>query len=193
MTTVLTTTHAQAGYGPHRVLHDVTFLVDSGQFVALVGSNGAGKTTLLKTICGALPLRGGDITVLGKSVRNVKTFEWVSHGLVHVPEDRHLFGQMTVVENLKLGAFHHAARHHIDQNLERVYSLFPVLADRSSQRASSLSGGEQQMLSIGRGVMGMPKMIMLDEPSLGLSPKSTGVVFDAVAEINRQGVTVLLV
>ena len=182
----------QVAYGKVQALWDVTLGVPDGEIVALVGANGAGKTTLLKTVSGLLRRQSGSITYDGKHIEEASPPEIVQHGLVHVPEGRKLFPEMTVIDNLLMGAFT-VPQSERPQRLERVFNVFPVLKERRKQIAGTLSGGEQQMVAIGRGLMGGPKLLMLDEPSLGLAPILVEEVFRVITEINRLGVTVLLV
>jgi len=180
-------------YGDFQVLREVSLQVEEGNIVALVGANGAGKTTLLKTISGLLQPRKGEIFFAGKPLHNIKTQDIVDRGIVHVPEGRRLFADLTVLENLRLGAYTPAARPFFAESLERVDNLFPVLKERKDQKAGTLSGGEQQMLAIGRAVMARPKLIMLDEPSLGLSPILVKTVFELINTLNEQKLTILLI
>jgi len=182
----------QVAYGKVQALWDVTLGVPDGEIVALVGANGAGKTTLLKTVSGLLRRQSGSITYDGKHIEEASPPEIVQHGVVHVPEGRKLFPEMTVIDNLLMGAFT-VPQSERPQRLERVFDIFPVLKERGKQIAGTLSGGEQQMVAIGRGLMGGPKLLMLDEPSLGLAPILVEEVFRVITEINRLGVTVLLV
>jgi branched-chain amino acid transport system ATP-binding protein len=182
----------QVAYGKVQALWDVTLGVPDGEIVALVGANGAGKTTLLKTVSGLLRRQSGSITYDGKHIEEASPPEIVQHGIVHVPEGRKLFPEMTVIDNLLMGAFT-VPQSERPQRLERVFGVFPVLKERRKQIAGTLSGGEQQMVAIGRGLMGGPKLLMLDEPSLGLAPILVEEVFRVITEINRLGVTVLLV
>ena len=182
----------QVAYGKVQALWDVTLGVPDGEIVALVGANGAGKTTLLKTVSGLLRRQSGSITYDGKHIEEASPPEIVQHGVVHVPEGRKLFPEMTVIDNLLMGAFT-VPQSERPQRLERVFEVFPVLKERKKQIAGTLSGGEQQMVAIGRGLMGGPKLLMLDEPSLGLAPILVEEVFRVITEINRLGVTVLLV
>jgi len=182
----------QVAYGKVQALWDVSLTIEAGQIVALVGANGAGKTSLLKTISGLLRAASGSVTFEGKPLGQATPTQIVHHGLIHVPEGRKLFPEMTVLENLLLGAYCTP----VDQRgrrLEQVFVVFPVLKERRSQVAGTLSGGEQQMVAIGRGLMAAPKLLMLDEPSLGLSPFLVEEMFEVVEEVNRLGVTVLLV
>jgi len=180
-------------YGDVQVIWDLSIHVEEGTIVALVGANGAGKTTLLKTISGLLPAKRGEILFSGKSLAKLKPQEVVDLGISHVPEGRRLFSKLTVLENLKLGAYPPRARPLFAESLERAYSLFPVLKDRKDQKAGSLSGGEQQMLAIARALMVNPNLLMLDEPSLGLSPIFVKMIFELIHALNNQKVTILLV
>ncbi len=180
-------------YGDVQALWDVSLEVKEGTIVSLVGANGAGKSTLLKTISGLNRANKGDIFFSGKSVGHLKPQEVVDIGISHVPEGRRLFANLTVLENLKLGAYPPRARALFGESLEKAFTLFPVLKSRQNQKAGSLSGGEQQMLAIGRAMMSQPTILMLDEPSLGLSPILVKTMFDLVASLNKQGVTMLLV
>jgi branched-chain amino acid transport system ATP-binding protein len=180
-------------YGDVQAVWDVSINVKKGSIVALVGANGAGKTTLLKTISGIIPLKKGEILFSGQSLTKLKPQEVVDLGISHVPEGRGLFSSLTVLENLKLGAYPPRARPLFAESLERAYSLFPVLKDRQGQKAGSLSGGEQQMLSIARAIMAQPDLLMLDEPSLGLSPIFIRTIFELIDALNKQKVTILLV
>lgn len=183
----------EAGYGDVRVLSGVTLSVQPGEIVALLGPNGAGKTTLLKTIAGLLRPRAGTIRWQGEDMGRVAAHLIVERGLAMVPEGRRLFGSMTVEENLRLGAFAARARGDRRANLERVYALFPVLRDRRRQTVRLLSGGQQQMVSIGRALMTNPKLLILDEPSLGIAPLLVRAILEVMVEINRNGVAVFLV
>jgi branched-chain amino acid transport system ATP-binding protein len=180
-------------YGDAQALWDVTFKVDKGEIVTIVGANGAGKSTTLKTIGGVLRPRPGEITFLGKRIDALPAHKTVEEGIAHIMEGRRLFPYMTVQENLELGAYNPKAWMKRKETLEWVYELFPILKERKDQLAGTLSGGEQQMLAIGRGLMSMPKLLMLDEPSLGLAPKLVMQVFDIIKKINEQGITILLV
>ncbi|MGZ5430832.1 MAG: ABC transporter ATP-binding protein, partial [Thermoanaerobaculia bacterium] len=180
-------------YGQVTALWDVGFDVKPGEIVALVGANGAGKTTTLKAISGLLKPEFGTIRLDGDPLENRSTMEIVERGVIHVPEGRKLFPEMMVRDNLLLGGFHASARSRQEERLEKVLAIFPRLRERQSQIAGTLSGGEQQMVAIGRGLMAGPRILMLDEPSLGLAPLLVEEMFRVVEEINRQGVTVLLV
>jgi branched-chain amino acid transport system ATP-binding protein len=183
----------EVAYGNVQALWGVTFDVNAGEIVALVGANGAGKTTTLKTLSGLLRPRSGAILLDGERLDLLSTMEIVSRGVVQVPEGRKLFPEMTVLDNLLLGAFGRAARPRQGERLEEVFAVFPRLRERRRQVAGTLSGGEQQMVAIGRGLMAGPKILMLDEPSLGLAPIMVEEMFRVIEEINRAGVTVLLV
>jgi branched-chain amino acid transport system ATP-binding protein len=182
-----------AGYGHFTALWDVSLRVDAGEAVAVVGPNGAGKTTLLRVISGLIPTRSGVLALDGTSLTGMAAHQIVAHGIAHVPEGRRLFPALTVADNLKMGAFLPAARAHHAESLERVYTLFPVLAERCTQRAGSMSGGEQQMLAIGRALMSRPKLILLDEPSMGLAPVMVLRLFDLIRRIREEGYTILVV
>jgi len=180
-------------YGDVPALWDVSFEVGAGELVTLVGSNGAGKTTTLRTISGVLRPAEGRITFGGHDITRRPPHTIVARGIGHIPEGRRLWPGMTVLETLELGAYPAAARPRMRETLERVFTLFPRLAERTRQLVGTLSGGEQQMLAIGRALMGQPKLLMLDEPSLGLAPQLVADLFRVIQEINSQGVTVLLV
>jgi len=190
---MLTLHQVVAGYGQTDCLHGVSLEVASGEIVALLGANGAGKTTTLMTVSGLVGLRGGDIRFEGGSLAGLPPERIVERGIGHVPEGRRVLPRMTVLENLELGAYHRRDRADRVQDLERAFTLFPVLADRRRQLAGTLSGGEQQMLAIARGLMARPKLLLLDEPSLGLAPKLVLTIFETITRINREGVTILLV
>ncbi|MGI5422488.1 ABC transporter ATP-binding protein [Actinomadura luteofluorescens] len=181
-----------AGYGRMRILHEVDLRLGEGEIVALVGANGAGKTTTLRAVCGQLRPMSGTVTFAGASTAGRRPDQLVRDGLVHVPEDRALFGTLTVEENLRMGAWTRPAAE-AGARMHEVFELFPVLAERRAQVAQTSSGGQQQMLAIGRALMARPKLLMLDEPSTGLSPKLTWAMLDAVKRIRDTGVAVLLV
>ena len=182
-----------AGYGAFTALWDVSLRVAIGEAVAVVGPNGAGKTTLLRVISGLIAPRAGRVAFEGAELGGHPAYDIVAHGIAHVPEGRRLFPQLTVAENLKMGAFLASARAHFRESLERVYTLFPILADRQGQRAGSLSGGEQQMLAVGRALMSRPKLILFDEPSMGLAPVMVLRLFDLIARVRAEGFTILIV
>ena len=182
-----------AGYGAFTALWDVALRVERGEAVAVVGPNGAGKTTLLRVISGVLPVRAGTLTFDDAALTGHPAHDIVAHGIAHVPEGRRLFPMLSVAENLKMGAYLSTARARYRETLERVYALFPVLAERTTQRAGSLSGGEQQMLAIGRALMSQPRLILLDEPSMGLAPVMVLRLFDLIRRIRAEGYTILVV
>ncbi len=182
-----------AGYDGVQALWGVSLEVAQGEIVALVGSNGAGKTTLLRTISRLLPVSAGSITLDGRDLSSGGSHDVVAAGVAHVPEARQLFPLMTVRENLEIGAYLPSARKRARQSLAHIYELFPILAERSAQFAGTLSGGEQQMLAIGRGLMLEPRLLILDEPSLGLAPKAVAAILETIRRVNAEGVTVLLV
>jgi branched-chain amino acid transport system ATP-binding protein len=190
---VLEVTGVSASHGDFAALHDVTVRVGDGEIVALVGSNGAGKTTLLRVIVGLLRPRAGAIRWDGEDLRDVRPDQIVERGLVLVPEGRRLFARMSVLENLELGAFTPRARRAAREALERVYALFPVLRERRSTLVGALSGGQQQMVAVGRALMASPRLLVLDEPSLGVAPRIVEAIFRSLVEINRAGVGIFLV
>jgi branched-chain amino acid transport system ATP-binding protein len=181
-----------AGYGRTEVLRNVDIAIAAGEVIALLGSNGAGKSTLNRTISGLLRPRAGSILFEGRPIDRAKPADIVELGLIHVPEGRRIFPNMTVLENLDLGSYRRASRRRT-QNRERVFSIFPRLAERRSQSAGTLSGGEQQMLAIGRGLMAEPRLLILDEPSLGLSPRLVEDLFALISRIHADGLAILLV
>jgi|SRR6478735_6668407 len=180
-------------YGAIHALRGVTLSVDEGEIVTLIGSNGAGKSTTLRTISGQLRLRQGEITLRGDRIDRRKPHEIVELGICQAPEGRRVFRRMSVHENLEMGAFSRKDKEAVRADFERVYALFPRLKERDSQKAGTLSGGEQQMLAIGRALMARPKVLLLDEPSMGLAPILVEQIFDIIKSINAQGTTVLLV
>jgi len=190
---VLEVRDLEASYGDLRALGGVTLTVGAGEIVALLGPNGAGKSTLLKAVAGLLRPRAGTIRWEGENLGAVGAHQIVERGIALVPEGRRLFGSMTVAENLELGAFAPRARGVQAQSLERVYALFPVLRDRRGQLVRALSGGQQQMVAVGRALMASPRLLMLDEPSLGIAPLLVRAILDALVEINRTGVAIFLV
>ena len=182
----------EAAYGSVRALRGVDLEVRSGELVALVGSNGAGKSTLLRTLSGVHPALAGRVLYLGADVTRAPVHERVAGGIILVPEGRQVFGILTVEDNLRLGA-HTRPRQEMDDGLDQVFRVFPVLAERRRQRAGTLSGGEQQMLAIGRGLMGRPTLLLLDEPSMGLAPRLVAALFEVIVSLRAGGVTMLLV
>ena len=183
----------QAGYGSIQALRDVSLHIAEGEIVTLIGGNGAGKSTTLMTICGLLNAQAGEIRFAGASLRGMKPHEVVGLGIVQVPEGRRIFPQMSVLENLQLGAYLRRDREGIRRDLDHVMELFPILAQRRQQPGGTLSGGEQQMLAISRALMSRPKLLLLDEPSLGLAPLVIRQIFTILRRINREGTTVFLV
>lgn len=182
----------KVSYGAIQAIKGISFQIFKGEIVTLIGANGAGKTTTLRSLSGLLPCTG-EIHFLGKDLQQIPGHQRVPMGLAQSPEGRGVFPQMTVLENLWIGAFHQKDRSISEKILLRVFELFPKLKERQSQLSGTLSGGEQQMLAMGRALMAEPKLLMLDEPSLGLAPKIVSLIFEIIAEINKQGVTVLLV
>ena len=183
----------QVYYGVIQALKGISFEVEQGDVVALIGANGAGKTTTLHTITGLLPSKAGNITFEGKDITHVPGYKLVSMGIAHVPEGRRVFASLTVLQNLKMGAYTRNDKKEIEDTIEMIYKRFPRLKERKNQLAGTLSGGEQQMLAMGRALMSHPRLIVLDAPSMGLSPLYVNEIFDIIQEINKDGVTVLLV
>jgi branched-chain amino acid transport system ATP-binding protein len=190
---VLVVEGVAAGYGDLLAVRAVSLEVREGECVALIGANGAGKTTTLRAVSGLLPLRGGRVRLDGRSLAGLRPRDVVALGVAHVPEGRQVFPSLTVRENLEMGAQVPAARAVRGQTLEEVFALFPRLRERERQLAGTLSGGEQQMLAIGRGLMARPRLLLLDEPSLGLAPLAVRGIFEIVEALNRRGTTILLV
>ena len=182
-----------AGYGGFQALFGISMNVKAGEAVAVIGSNGAGKTTLLRVLSGLLPATGGDMTMNGTSLRTTPAHKIIETGIAHVPESRRLFPKLTVEDNLRMGAYIPSARAKIGERLEYVYSLFPRMKERRTQMAGTMSGGEQQMCAIGRALMSSPKLVLLDEPSMGLAPVIVQQVFELVRRIRAEGYTVLIV
>jgi len=180
-------------YGDVQVLWDVSFHVQPGEIVALIGANGAGKSTTLRTVSGLLRPSAGEITLDGKALHSMEPYDLITLGIAHVPEARRLFVEMTVEENLDMGSLRGQAKLKRKETKEMVFSLFPRLSERRRQLSGTLSGGEQQMLAIGRGLMGLPKVIMFDEPSLGLAPILVQEIFDIITRVRQEGKTVLIV
>jgi len=186
--------HIKVSYDEVPALHEVSFQVEAGQIVAIVGANGAGKSTILKAISSALHPDAGSILFEGKRIDQVPAHRVVEMGIAHVPEGRRLFARLTVRQNLTLGAYTKKSPAHRETTLQRIFHLFPVLQERQNQRAGTLSGGEQQMLAIARGLMSKPKLLMLDEPSMGIMPKLITEIFEMVWRMNQEeGITILLV
>ena len=181
-------------YGKIEAIKGVSVVVNQGEIVTLIGANGAGKTTILKTISGLRPVSSGDITFDGTSINKIAAHERVDLGISQVPEGRGIFPGMTVLENLEMGKFNRKDRKsEMQEDLDRIYTLFPRLKERTAQAGGTLSGGEQQMLAMGRALMARPKVLLLDEPSMGLAPQMIANIFRIITEINKQGVTILLV
>lgn len=180
-------------YGDVQVVHEFSMEVNEGEIVALVGANAVGKSTIINAISGIVRVHSGTIHFMEENITNMAPHHIVERRLIQVAEGRKLFAYLTCLENLELGAYTREARNHVKENLERVFDLFPILKDRQKQLVHSLSGGEQQMLAIGRAIMSMPKMLMFDEPSLGLAPKIVLQMFDIISKIQQQGMTILLV
>ena len=183
----------QVYYGLIQAIKGVSFKVDEGEVIALIGANGAGKTTILHTITGLLPAKNGEVIYEGKDLLKIPAHEIISYGIAHVPEGRHVFSQLTVYENLLMGAYTRKDKDEIEESLENIYKRFPRLEERKGQYAGTLSGGEQQMLAMGRALMSKPRIILMDEPSMGLSPILVEEVFDIIENIRKGGTTVLLV
>lgn len=180
-------------YGVIQAIRDVSFTVNEGEVIALIGANGAGKTTILHTITGLISAKEGEVLYEGTDLQKIPAHKIVSMGIAHVPEGRHVFAQLSVYENLLMGAFTRRDKKEIEESLENVYKRFPRLKERKNQLAGTLSGGEQQMLAMGRALMSKPKIILMDEPSMGLSPILVGEIFDIIKSISASGTTVLLV
>ncbi|MEV4337167.1 ABC transporter ATP-binding protein [Streptomyces sp. NPDC049590] len=193
MTALLEVEDLRVAYGRIQAVKGISFTVEAGQVVTLIGTNGAGKTTTLRTLSGLLEPAGGRIRFDGRSLRRIPAHQVVSLGLAHSPEGRHVFPRMTIEDNLRLGAFLRSDRPGIAQDIRRAYDLFPVLGERREQAAGTLSGGEQQMLAMGRALMSRPKLLMLDEPSMGLSPIMMRRIMATIAELRARGTTILLV
>ncbi len=193
MSSLLSVKGLSAAYGDLQALWDVSLEVNEGEIVALIGSNGAGKTTLLRCVAGLHKQMSGSILMDGQPLHALQAYQVVERGVILVPEGRRLFCDLTVAENLELGAFSRRARGQREKTLEQVYALFPALVEKQKQRADTLSGGQQQMLAIGRAIMGQPRLLMLDEPSLGLAPLVVEDIFKIIQQMNAQGVTVFLI
>jgi branched-chain amino acid transport system ATP-binding protein len=191
--TLLKVSGLKVAYGGIQAVKGVDFEVHEGELVTLIGSNGAGKTTTMKAITGLLPINEGDIQYLGQSIRGRGAWDLVKQGLAMVPEGRGVFTRMTITENLQMGAHIRNDKAGIAQDMDKVFTIFPRLKERRDQLAGTMSGGEQQMLAMGRALMSRPKVLLLDEPSMGLSPIMVDKIFEVVREVHAQGVTVLLV
>lgn len=193
ISTLLRAEAMTAGYGKMPILHDVTFIVTPGELVAVIGPNGAGKSTAFKVIVGFLKPTEGRVLFDGDDITALRPDQVLRRGLAYVPQGRIVFPQMTVLENLEMGAYIEPDSRNIRAALDRVYALFPILGERRSQKAGTMSGGEQQMVAIGRALMTHPKLVLLDEPSLGLSPKYVALIFEKLVEMKRSGYTLMVV
>ncbi|APS22187.1 ABC transporter ATP-binding protein [Streptomyces parvus] len=193
MTALLEVEDLRVAYGKIEAVKGISFKVEEGEVVTLIGTNGAGKTTTLRTLSGLIKPLAGQIKFNGKSLRRVPAHQVVSLGLAHSPEGRHIFPRMTIEDNLRLGAFLRKDSDGINKDIQRAYDLFPILGERRKQAAGTLSGGEQQMLAMGRALMSQPKLLMLDEPSMGLSPIMMQKIMATITELREQGTTILLV
>lgn len=182
-----------AGYGDLQVLFDISMKVNEGEVVSLVGSNGAGKTTLLRILSGLEPVKSGSVLYQGWDLTKLKPYEKADHGIAHIPQGRGILGSLSVRENLVMGAYPKAARVSMEKNIQKSFEMFPILKERQNQMAGSLSGGEQQMLAIARALMISPKLLMLDEPSLGLAPIVVKDMFEIISKVAKQGVSILIV
>ena len=191
--TLLQVTGLEVAYGAINAVKGVDFEVQEGELVSLIGSNGAGKTTTMKAITALLPIKNGDILFLGKSIKGRGAWDLVKEGLVMIPEGRGVFTRMTITENLQMGAFIRNDKAGIEEDIDRMFELFPRLKERRNQLAGTMSGGEQQMLAMARGLMSQPQVLLLDEPSMGLSPIMVDKIFEVVGDVHKQGVTMLLV
>lgn len=180
-------------YGAIEAIHNISFSVEEGEIVSLIGANGAGKTTILKTISGLIQPTSGQVSYYDKAIERESAKQIVKERISHVPEGRHVFGGMSVLENLEMGAFLRKDKEGIKRDLKRIYEYFPILEERRKQDAATLSGGEQQMLAMGRALMSRPKLLLLDEPSMGLVPIFIQGIFDIIKEINKEDTTVLLI
>ena len=192
-TTLLKITGLKVAYGGIKAVKGVDLHVNEGELVTLIGSNGAGKTTTMKAITGTLPMVEGDIEYLGKSIKGKGAWDLVKEGLAMVPEGRGVFTRMTITENLQMGAYIRSDKAGIAEDIEKMFTIFPRLRERKDQLAGTMSGGEQQMLAMGRALMSRPKVLLLDEPSMGLSPIMVDKIFEVVRDVSGRGVTVLLV
>ncbi|MEW1611893.1 MULTISPECIES: ABC transporter ATP-binding protein [unclassified Streptomyces] len=193
MTALLEVEDLRVAYGKIEAVKGISFKVDEGEVVTLIGTNGAGKTTTLRTLSGLIKPLTGQIKFNGKSLRKIPAHQVVSLGLAHSPEGRHIFPRMSIEDNLRLGAFLRKDSDGINKDIQRAYDLFPILGERRKQAAGTLSGGEQQMLAMGRALMSQPKLLMLDEPSMGLSPIMMQKIMATITELRAQGTTILLV
>ncbi|SDC25964.1 ABC transporter ATP-binding protein [Streptomyces prasinopilosus] len=193
MTALLEVEDLKVAYGKIEAVKGISFKVEAGEIVTLIGTNGAGKTTTLRTLSGLLKPVGGQVKFNGKSLKKTPAHQIVAHGLAHSPEGRHIFPRMTIEDNLRLGAFLRNDKPGIEKDIQKAYDRFPILGERRKQAAGTLSGGEQQMLAMGRALMSQPKLLMLDEPSMGLSPIMMQKIMATISELKAQGTTILLV
>ncbi|MFD5658142.1 ABC transporter ATP-binding protein [Streptomyces hirsutus] len=193
MTALLEVEDLKVAYGKIEAVKGISFKVEAGEIVTLIGTNGAGKTTTLRTLSGLLKPVGGQVKFNGKSLKKTPAHQIVAHGLAHSPEGRHIFPRMSIEDNLRLGAFLRNDKAGIEKDIQRAYDRFPILGERRKQAAGTLSGGEQQMLAMGRALMSQPKLLMLDEPSMGLSPIMMQKIMATISELKAQGTTILLV
>ncbi|MBB4980106.1 MULTISPECIES: ABC transporter ATP-binding protein [Streptomyces] len=193
MTALLEVEDLRVAYGKIEAVKGISFSVEAGQVVALIGTNGAGKTTTLRTLSGLIKPTSGKITFDGQSLSSIPAHKVVSLGLAHSPEGRHIFPRLSIEENLQLGAFLRKDKDGIEQDIQKAYDLFPILGERRKQAAGTLSGGEQQMLAMGRALMSRPKLLMLDEPSMGLSPIMMQKIMETIATLKSEGMTILLI
>ncbi len=191
--TLLKVSGLKVAYGGIQAVKGIDFEVREGELVSLIGSNGAGKTTTMKAVTGTLPFKDGDIEYLGKSIKGKGAWDMVKDGLAMVPEGRGVFMRMTITENLQMGAYIRDDKAEIANDIEKMFTIFPRLRERRNQLAGTMSGGEQQMLAMGRGLMSRPKVLLLDEPSMGLSPIMVDKIFEVIKDVAAQGVTILLV
>jgi branched-chain amino acid transport system ATP-binding protein len=191
--TLLDVKDLYVSYGAIRAIHGVSFHVNEGEVVTLIGANGAGKSTTLQTISGLLQVNGGDILYGGESITGIEASRIVQKGIIHVPEGRRIFAPLTVRENLEMGAFSRSDKAEIEASMEHVFQLFPRLKERLEQTGGTLSGGEQQMLAVARALMAKPRLLLMDEPSMGLAPILVEEIFEIIQEIRQEGVTILLV
>jgi branched-chain amino acid transport system ATP-binding protein len=193
LTTILQVQNLTAYYDSVLALDNISLTLSEGEIVAMIGPNGAGKSTALKAICGLLKPRSGEVLFRGENINGMQPYQLVEKGLCLVPEGRRVFASMTVLENLEMGAYTRRNKNALQEGIDKAFNLFPVLKERQKQRAGTLSSGEQQMLAIGRALMLEPRLLLLDEPSLGLSPNYVDILFEKIKEINRDGTTILLV
>jgi branched-chain amino acid transport system ATP-binding protein len=191
--TLLKVSGLKVAYGGIQAVKGIDFEVREGELVSLIGSNGAGKTTTMKAVTGTLPFNEGDVEYMGKSIKGKGAWDMVNEGLAMVPEGRGVFMRMTITENLQMGAYIRDDKAEIANDIEKMFTIFPRLRERKNQLAGTMSGGEQQMLAMGRGLMSRPKVLLLDEPSMGLSPIMVDKIFEVIKEVASQGVTILLV